>query len=265
MSSDRNLARAWWIAVTSYLLGSVEPGTQSGPRRRSPGKLVTITILFAVLMAILWIGQVTVGSAGVTTLTDVVFTSAGTNDPPGSIDPGYTKDVGSCTSQVVNGGDEVDIVVTNGFPSYTCTFTVTAENTGSLAIKLDSLQFDVPPVLTVKEIGDHTGLVLQGGEGDTETFTVHVEQPSFQQHEYVFTITKPFTQPTPSPAITPVPLGFTSTPAATRVPHGVPPTGGQIQTSSDATGLFVLLAGAFAIAAGCGWVIWRNGRRPDAS
>jgi hypothetical protein len=71
---------------------------------------------------------VTVSANGVT-LKDVDFIATSTNDPPGTIDPGYQKNVATCTSALIS--DElIEVVVTNGYPSYTCTFTVTAQNTG---------------------------------------------------------------------------------------------------------------------------------------
>jgi hypothetical protein len=126
-----------------------------------------------------------------TTQADVDFVAASTNDAPLHIDPGYAKDVGACASQVLS--DElVEITLLNGYPSYTCIFTVTIQNTGMLPVKLAPLQFDVPEVLTVADVSNHTGIVLEGGQRETETFTVHVEQIARQGAEYVFTIHKTF-------------------------------------------------------------------------
>ena len=126
-----------------------------------------------------------------TTQADVDFVAAGTNDAPPHIDPGYTRDVARCTAEVTN--DEMVVVtLQNGYPSYTCTLTVTVQNTGMLPVKLAPLHLDVPAVLTVEETQDHTGIVLEGGQRETETFTVHVEQIARQGAEYVFTIRKTF-------------------------------------------------------------------------
>lgn len=132
-----------------------------------------------------------VNADGLTTQANLGFVASSTNDPPNNVDPGYTKDVASCASQMVS-DDLVLITLENGYPSYTCTFTVTVQNTGMLPVKLAPLQVDAPPVLTVLEVGDHTGIVLEGGQRDTETFTVRVEQQASQRSEYTFEIRKRF-------------------------------------------------------------------------
>lgn len=123
---------------------------------------------------------------------NVQFVAASTNDPPNTKDPGYTKDVAQCNASVVDAGDKVTVTLINGYPSYTCTFTVTARNTGMLAIKLQPLEIDAPPVLTVLDLSGHPGILLEGGQSDVETFSVHVEQKASQGAEYTFTIRKPF-------------------------------------------------------------------------
>lgn len=123
---------------------------------------------------------------------NIVFTAASTDDDSGSLDPGYDIDVASCMADVAD-GDLVEVLLVNGYPSYTCTFTVTAQNTGLLPVQLGPLQIDAPPVLTVTALQDQTGLILDGGDVDVESFSVHVEQEAEQTTTYVFTIRKPFT------------------------------------------------------------------------
>lgn len=122
---------------------------------------------------------------------NIQFVSASTNDPPSTTDPGYTKDVAECSASLVD-GDRVAVTIINGYPSYTCTFTVTARNTGMLAIKLQPLEIVAPPVLTVLDVSGHPGISLEGGQSDVETFSVHVEQRAEQGAEYTFVIRKPF-------------------------------------------------------------------------
>jgi hypothetical protein len=122
---------------------------------------------------------------------NVQFVSASTNDPPGKKDPGYTKDVAECRAALIN-TDKVAITISNGYPSYTCTFTVTARNTGRLSIKLQPLEIIAPDVLTVLDLSGHPGILLEGGKSDVETFSVHVEQRARQGAEYTFVVRKPF-------------------------------------------------------------------------
>jgi len=119
------------------------------------------------------------------------FIAASTDDPPGTIDPGYDKDVASCTATVVS-TDLVEVVIINGYPSYTCTFTTTIHNGGTVPERREPLEFDVPAVLTVTDLNDLTGFVLDPGREDVEEFSVHVEQEAEQGAIYYFTIKKPF-------------------------------------------------------------------------
>ncbi len=123
--------------------------------------------------------------------TNADFIDAYTDDPPGNPDPGYGKDVATCTAQVVN-EEEVVVLIHNAYPSYTCTFTTVIQNGGSLPERREPLDFDVAPELSVTEITDLTGQVLHPGEKDIEIFTVHVEKQAAQGTKYGFTIRKPF-------------------------------------------------------------------------
>lgn len=126
-----------------------------------------------------------------TTYTNVDFTGAGTDDPPGTLDPTYTKDVASCVATVVS-DEVVAVTIDNAYPSYTCTFTVTVQNTGRLDIKLNPLEIDAPPVLTVTDLSNDAGIELGGGDRVTEAFSVHTEQPAVQGATYTFAVRKPF-------------------------------------------------------------------------
>ena len=139
----------------------------------------------------LWSKTLTIEGVADIGFTNADFVAASTNDPPGTIDPGYEKDVASCIAQVAD-DERVTLVINGAFPSYTCTFTTTIKNMGTLPERREALEFDVPPVLTVIELTDLTGVVLDPGESDVEAFTVHLEQEAQQGASYVFNIRKPF-------------------------------------------------------------------------
>ena len=122
---------------------------------------------------------------------DVRFVSVSTDDPPGTVDPGYDKDVADCSAEAVF-GDLILVTLTNGYPSYTCTFTVAIQNVGFLPVKLNPLDFDVPPALTITDLSNNAGILLLSGETDVETFSVHVEQEAEQSSWYTFVIHKTF-------------------------------------------------------------------------
>ena len=124
------------------------------------------------------------------------FTACSTNDPPGTIDPGKDKDVGSCTAELAvpeNGGDYEQVIVTieNAYPSYECEVSVTVHNDGTVPARIGALDITSPPEVTVEHI-DFLGVVLNpdGSPGDSVggQFWVHVEQEALQDHTYTFTV-----------------------------------------------------------------------------
>jgi len=139
----------------------------------------------------LWAKTLTIDGTVNTGKFNADFIAASTDDPPDTIDPGYDKDVASCTATVVS-TDLVEVVITNAYPSYTCTFTTTIHNGGTVPERREPLEFVVPAVLTVTDLNDLTGVVLDPGQEDVEEFSVHVEQEAEQGAIYYFTIKKPF-------------------------------------------------------------------------
>jgi hypothetical protein len=165
--------------------------TESAPLFYRHRKFLRLTAVFMAIMGLAWLASVWNASALDSTYANVEFVSATTNDLPGTIDPGYTKDVAECIATRLS-GELVNISITNGYPSYTCTFEVVALNSGRLEIMLNPLTIEAPPVLTVTDITDNAGIQLGGGARDTERFSVHVEQQAQQGATYTFTIRKPF-------------------------------------------------------------------------
>jgi len=138
-----------------------------------------------------WAKTLTIDDVAAIGRTNADFIAASTDDPPGTIDPGYDKDVASCEATVVD-SKHVQVVITNAYPSYTCTFSTTIYNAGTLPERREPLEFVVPPVLTVTDLNDLTGVVLDPGQQDVEEFSVHLEQEAEQGAIYYFTIMKPF-------------------------------------------------------------------------
>jgi len=163
------------------------------PRRAvALGTLLLVVALASLGMAhAVWAKTLTIDDAIAMGYTNADFIAASTDDPPGTIDPGYDKDVASCEATVVN-TEQVAVLIANAYPSYTCTFTTTIYNGGTLPERREPLEFVVPPVLTVMDLNDLTGVVLDPGQEDVEEFSVHVNQDAEQGAIYYFTIKKPF-------------------------------------------------------------------------
>lgn len=165
-------------------------------RRAVTVLVVALVVAIATLGLVhgVWANTLTIDRSMNTGQVNANFIGASTDDPPGTIDPGYDKDVASCTATVVKTClvNLVKVIITNAYPSYTCTFTTTIYNGGTLPVRRGPLIFDTPPGLTVTELNNVSTLVLHPGKKDVEKFVVHVEQEAEQQAVYYFTIKKPF-------------------------------------------------------------------------
>lgn len=136
---------------------------------------------------------------------DAIFTDFFGNDPPGQIDPGYTKDVGSSMCWI----DDTDpqkayITITNGYPSYRVSFSADITNTGTIPWKMTAVKVDgqtltsgVWKSLDLDGDGDNdieflyiNGEGKQIDQGFTVEFSlkIHVLQGAEQDFTYTFTV-----------------------------------------------------------------------------
>jgi hypothetical protein len=142
----------------------------------------------------LWVETLAIQGTVQTGEWNLKFTAASTNDPPGSIDPGKDKDVGSCTAKVVKDcscckSSLVKVLVSNAYPSYECEASVTIEKGGTIPECIKYVTIDSPPELTVEEVSHLTGTHLDRcGEEVKGRFRVHVEQSAQQDATYEFTV-----------------------------------------------------------------------------
>ncbi len=108
--------------------GASRPGGRRRPRVSLALTLATLAVVIALVAVVYGLVSAVLtidGTVGIG-FTNADFIDASTDDPPGTLDPGYDKDVADCTAVVIS--DElVEVVLTNTYPSYTCTFTTTIQ------------------------------------------------------------------------------------------------------------------------------------------
>jgi len=115
-----------------------------------------------------------------------------TKDPyDNGIDPGYDKRVARCTAQVVSAG-LVTIQVSNGYPSYTCTFWTKVKNTGNRTVKRVQQVVTAPSELTVTKLSPHSCFTLKPDKTKYLTYSVHVEQSAGHGATYLLKIENKF-------------------------------------------------------------------------
>ena len=169
-----------------------------------PGFLLGISLAAIVLLSVLvsfltgTLSIKTVFAKGSTEIiaTDpqimVVFSEAATDDPPQTQDPGYKNDVATCRARV-NGGTSLSLSILNGYPGYTCTLLTTLENRGPGAVRLDRLEYEVPPGLKIQGPEYAEPLILAPGQRQQQDFTVMVAEDAQQGETHAFHIWQVFT------------------------------------------------------------------------
>jgi hypothetical protein len=137
-----------------------------------------------------------VGNTASTSGTSATFTAVSTNDPRGAKDPGYDKNVATCTAQLIGencwsagNARTIKVVISNAYPSYRCDVSFTVRKGGCLPECVTGITIDAPPKLTMRDISNPP-LLHRELNGRTPQATgklrVHVEQAAKQLSTYAF-------------------------------------------------------------------------------
>jgi len=139
---------------------------------------------------------------------DVGFGTPSTNDPEGSNDPGYDKDVATCYANLVEIQDEdngnptgnndadLNITIVNAYPSYSCNVTFTVINTGTIPVKGPHVTIISSNLSSAVICTDNFTPERQIDAGQSETFWIkcHVEQSAAENSTYVLELKLMFHQ-----------------------------------------------------------------------
>ncbi len=168
---ERRAGAAWLLAGAAVLIGA-------------------LTIVAAV-----WRAPAALGSKGSVRATDpnIVFVAAETGDV--GIDPGYGKDVASCTA-VLRSADVVGVDIDNAYPGYTCRLMVTIVSTGDAPLMRAAPAISTVPAITVTPDDDTCGNLAPGAEWVTG-YAIRINQVAEQEAIYGFTIDTRFAEAEP--------------------------------------------------------------------
>ena len=151
------------------------------------GRFTKVAVLFLVLALALaavgvgyamWSKTLTIDGTVKTGEVNAIFTTATCTDT--GVDPGYTKDVGSC--EVTGAGTQkLTITITNGYPCYTCDIDFTIDNTGTIPVKVQSFDLSgVPSELTVTWTDLVLGTQIEPDGSVPGDVHIHVEQSALE-------------------------------------------------------------------------------------
>ncbi len=169
-------------------------------------KILVIGLIFTLCMGALgvgfalWSDTLTIAGTINTAKVSLEFTECTSTDPPGSDDPGYTKDVASC--QCVLGDSDSDgdndmlwVIIDNAYPCYRCDFDITVRNNGTMPVEITDVIVNAPDPTAIELEGEgfwgSAGLVgteLDPDETVRTSFWLHTLQQAAQGAVYDFSI-----------------------------------------------------------------------------
>jgi len=104
------------------------------------------------------------------------------------IDPGYDKDVASCTVEVSQDHQTITVTINNAYPSYSCDIDYDILNKGSIPVKIQSITINAPSEVTVEVTGISVGDQIDPDQLIHGDLHIHVEQTAAQGATYTFTV-----------------------------------------------------------------------------
>ena len=117
------------------------------------------------------------------------------------IDPGYDKDVASCSARLIDHEQTISITVSNGYPCYSCDVNFDVVNTGQKPVKVSLVIIDEDrtkkliqdiPEITVTVEGISQGDVINVGETKSGRLRIHIEQCARELSSYSFCVKMQF-------------------------------------------------------------------------
>jgi len=167
-----------------------------------------ISVLLLISLALIgfayahWEEIITVEGQVSTGKVDAEITSWSCDDPPGTTDPDYDKDVASCECSIdENDPQKAYVTITNAYPCYTVNLYLTVKNTGTIPIALGEVRVDgniIPdqewtPIDLDGDGYDIEFYVIPGGSADpngyiTTTLMIHIMEDAKPSTTYTFTI-----------------------------------------------------------------------------
>ena len=158
-------------------------------------KLATLLISSVFLSTLIgyaaWAESLDVSSTVFTGNVDVAFGMAKSNDPPGTIDSGYDRDVATTK---VEGAYTKELIVSldNAYPCYESEIEFTVRNTGSIPARIKSIDIDAPDEIDVEVTGLEVGEVIKTWKKGY--LHVHVSENALESKDYIFSVNITATQ-----------------------------------------------------------------------
>ena len=127
-----------------------------------------------------WAESLDVSSTTSTGNVDVAFGMAKSNDPPGTIDSGYDRDIAT----KVEGAYTQELIVSldNAYPCYESEIEFTVRNTGSIPARIES-DIDAPDEIDVEVTGLEISEIIKTWKKGY--LHVHVSENALESKDYI--------------------------------------------------------------------------------
>lgn len=103
-------------------------------------------------------------------------------------DPGYDKDVASCSVELSADTETMTVTIDNAYPCYTCVITYDIVNTGTIPVKIQSITVTNPDEVTVTIESPKVGDQIDAGHPEAGNLLIHVEQAADPGATYTFSV-----------------------------------------------------------------------------
>jgi len=173
-------------------------------------KIITLFLIPMIALSLvgasyaLWSKTITLDGTVQTGIVDKKIVSVFCSDT--GIDPGYTKDVASCTAEIGIGGDSASFILDNTYPSYNIDVTFKEKNVGTIPVKINDVLLTLsgpggtvsiicmglPCDLVTPEMevhyDDNFGVQIDPGVTVANSVNMHVRQGAVQGSSYALTV-----------------------------------------------------------------------------
>lgn len=155
--------------------------------------IVLILLIFTLVIEGIGLAALPDRCSGSSTEAAVCFQNAASNDPTGSIDPGYDKDVGMTSAIISPEKKMLAVLVSDAYPGYHPQITANIFNCGDVPILLCGVNVETSsPVRVDYRFSDSCRLLP--GEAGTCSLTVEIFQEAAELSSYGFELSLSFCQ-----------------------------------------------------------------------
>ncbi|RDV82530.1 hypothetical protein [Ammonifex thiophilus] len=139
-----------------------------------------------------WTETININASVATGTYDVTFSSVSTNDVGDTVDPGADKNVGKTEATISEDAKTITVTAENTYPGYNAEVTYKIKNTGTIPLKVQSIEINIPESdkgkIEVTNEQDIAGKVLDPGQEAEGKIKHVVTDNAVERASYSYTL-----------------------------------------------------------------------------